>query len=323
MAVLTCGYAGSTTTADTDRGPSKQIWSDCPIPLIVEQELEGKGAMMTWDDFTNTAFPALNAQGSMGQWSVWADTTSLLIDSSQLGSEGGIFAWGHGTTLKAFTLASTAGSYRFQSQATGHPLMNKMWFEARVAVGSIATGGTDLFVGLMDNTSTQVTASATGVFTGTASTFQTAKNYFGFYMASTLGTDFALVFNIPSGTQQVPTNLQTLVASGGTPAALAAYAAVSNGNPTGFVKLGWVFDPNYNAQYISSASSGQTAGNLARPLIRIFVNGIQLAAFLTSTNVQASTFPGGWMAPVIAMQNVSTSVKTYIDWIRVAQMPSY
>lgn len=317
MSVQTLDYLSS--GSDTGRGPSLSLWGSCPITDILEDPSKG---MHFFDDFLVAGQPALNAASSMGQWACFADTASTITDAAQ---EGGVVKLLNTANPKQIILASNTGSFQFCTAATGYPLKGKMWFECRVAVGSITTAIRDFFIGLCDNTTSQICSANNLVVSTSTNTLVTTPNLFGFHFrATTNPTDVGLAFNVAGGTVQYPTNLQTLslTVAG---AALTAFAAVTNGNATGFVKLGFVFDPTGGnpPKIISSASSGQTAGNVAKPLITIYVNGQPAAAFLTSTNVQAATFPVGFMSPVIAFGTQTNSGAGYIDWIRVAQVASF
>ncbi len=317
MSLKTVDYAAN-LAASTQRGPSESIWASCPVEDLLQDPSLGT---IFFDDFLVAGQPATNAASSMGQWACWADTSATITDA---GEDAGVVILTPASTSGQVTLASNAGSSRLVSAATGFPLqVGKFWFEARVAVGSILSGKRDLFVGLCDNTTTQIASAANLVCATAGNTLITTPNLFGFHFRSTSNpTDVGLAFNVAGGTVQYPTNLQTLslTVAG---AALTAYAAVTNGNGTGFIKLGFLYDPNAAPVTISSASSGQTAGQTFKPLIKVFVNGVAAAAFLTSTNLQAATFPTGRMGPVICMGAKSTAPTAYIDWIRVAQLANF
>jgi hypothetical protein len=91
-----------------------------------------------------------------------------------------------------------------------------------------------------------------------------------------------------------------------------------------------VFDQLAPSAAISSASTGQTAGAIAKQMLRIYVNGIQAAAFLTQTeNILTASFPVGNMGPMVAFANVSNSGTSNsatnlsglmtCDWVRTVQ----
>lgn len=320
MSVRTITYA-PTLSADTNRGPSEAIWSTCPVADLQQDPRLG---MYFFDDFTVAGNAATTgAIGNIGQWASWVDTNAILgVDPQQ---DGGVLFFNDNshTTLNV-TMGSTAGSFRMVTAATGNAVLNpgKLWFECRCAVGSITTGKRDAFVGLVDNTTNFSTASATAVI-NTANVLQTVPALFGFHFRDTTNpTDVGLAFNAAGGTVQYPTNLQTLslTVAG---AALTAFTAGATGAlATGFVKLGFLYDPNAYFQQISSASSGQTAGAVKRTLIKIYVNGQPAPAFLTTDNLVTTTFPATWLAPVMSYTSraASGSGGLYVDWIRVAQL---
>lgn len=303
------------------------IWGDAPTDDFLQAFGGGIGTsgFMFQEDFLLVGNLTTNAKGNLGQWASWADTNAI-VDTDP-GAEAGILAIGAGSNTGVnISLGSNAGSMRLVSGATGFPYQQKMWFECRVALGSIAASKRDVFIGLMDTGATVNTATA-GIWSA-ADTFQAAIGFLGFTArgGATNATDFSVVFQAGSQTLQRPTNLQTLVTTV-TGTAPTAYAAVTNGAPTGFVKLGMVFDPTpANVPLlISSASSGQTVGTLAKPVVTFYVNGQQAAAFLTNTNVQAATFPSTWMGPQIGYRSASATAPLdfYVDWIRCAQLSSF
>jgi hypothetical protein len=329
IAVKTCQWANR-LVQDTSRGPSNGLWYDCPLEDFIQNFGGGISTpgTLVQDEFEIAGQPALNANSDLGQWACWADTGSLFTDANE---EGGVVLLNAAVAGKSIVLASNAGGFKIVSGASGFPLGQKMWFECRVALASIASTVNGCFVGLADNTGSQITSANNTLLTTTADTFATTKGIFGFQnRCITSPTDWSVVYNVAGGTVQYPTNLQTLVNTV-TGSAAAAYAAVTNGNGTGFVKLGFVFDPTAGnpAQIISSLpSSGQTAGNVAKPLIQFFVNGQLCGTFLTSTNVQAATFPVKRMSPVIEVMQASGSgtvagAGLYVDWIRCAQFGSF
>lgn len=321
MAVNTVDVLGN-LAASTNRGPSEAIWGRFRTMEILEDPSKG---YHFFDDFLMAGnLSTTNAIGNMGQWATWADTSTILgVDPQQ---DGGVILLSDGTNItKNITLGSTGGSTRMVSAATGFPLQNTVFFECRVAVGSITTTKRDCFIGLVDNTTTFSTASATGVINTTGNLLATVPNLFGFHFrSSTNPTDVGLAFNVAGGTVQYPTNLQTLslTVAG---AALTVYTAVTNGASTGFIKLGFVFDPNAQAAAVSSASSGQTVGVVQKKLITVYVNGQPAPAFLSSTNLQAATFPTGWMAPAISYTSRASSANGgfYVDWIRFGQLANF
>lgn len=320
MTVKSIRFANNFTASspgNIQRLPSDSVWYDCPLDDFIERQ----NGTVFFDDFVMAGQPTLNAKSSIGQWACWADTGSSFIDAGQ---EGSVLQIANTTQGDQVTMASNAGSFRMVSGATGFPLQAKLWFECRVATSSITTATSDFFVGLCDNTTTQIASQQATVIATAGNTLITVPNLFGFHKrATTNPTDVGLAFNVAGGTVQYPTNLQTLVNTvTGSP--LTAYATVANGPSTGFVKLGFVYDPNAQPVLLgSTVSTGQTASVIARPLIKIFVNGLLSNVYLTSVNAQAATFPTGYMSPVIAYNCRTGNAILYMDWIMVAQAQDF
>lgn len=328
MSVKTNQYS-SALVQDTSRGPSQSIWADCPLEDFIQGAGGGIGTfgMLDGDDFLTAGnfAAAVNVKFNFGRYAAFADTNGAL--QADPNNEGGIVAVGAGSNTGVnINFGSNAGAYRIVSGASGFPLGQKLWFECRVAMGSIAASKRDIFVGLMDTLTTVNTATA-GIWSA-ADTFQTTMNMIGFHArgGATNPGDFGVVYNVASGTVQRPTGLTTLgtTVTGSAPT---AYAAVTNGAPTGFLKLGFVFDPTGDkpALLAPSANNGHTQGTLYKPLIQFYVNGQVAPEFLASNNVQASTFPTGWMNFVFGYLSDSGTApgNAYIDWWRCAQLGSY
>ncbi len=327
MGVKTVQYS-SQIAQDTSRGPSQGLWFDCPIDDAYQGFGGGIGTqlMLVQEDFLAAGqIPATNAAHNLGSLAVFADTNATVnTDPNQ---EGGVLQIGAGTNNSVgVAVGAYDGAFRLVSGASGFPLGQKLWFECRIATKSIAASVRDIFIGLCDNGPLLFNATA-GLWSA-ADTFQTTRSFIGFNArgGATNPGDFGFVAQATGQTLQRFTNLTTLVTTV-TGTAPTAYATVSNAPSTGFVKLGFTFDPTAGntTRLIGSASTGQTAGNLAKPLVEVFVNGQLAAAFLTSTNVQAATFPATWLGPVIAWRSAAatTAGDAYIDWFRVAQLASF
>lgn len=293
--------------ANTFRGPSPSIWQNAPVMDCIQDP--GKG-MYFFDDFLLTGQMPVATGGTsvtnMGQWGLYASQGGLLTDGAL---EGGVINLTSDGADESVTIASLAGSYRITTTSTlvyNQPL----WFETRVAVSTIATTKNDVFVGLCDKLTTSNLMVNTIPISTTDDTLSTTPNLIGFHKKSGVGNDWAFVYQLAGGTAVYPTNLTTLATT------VLGAAITANG----FVKLGFLFDPRpgNQARRISSASTGQTAGVLAQPVIRVFVNGLEAAAFLTSTNVQGTAFPTGFMGPVFSVMQTATGANAgLLDWIRV------
>lgn len=308
MAVKTVEYKQN-LTANSDRGPSRSIWGDCPFLEFLERPEAG---MPFFDDFIMAGNMGPNSAaitGSDGQWTCYADIGAAAIQADgQL--EGGVLVLGSDGDNEGVTLSSTTGAFRITTTST-LALNGKLWFEARLSRSTVTATKIDAFVGLCDHTTSSGLAAAAIPITTTIDTLSTTPNFIGFFSKGSVGTEWSFAYNLAGGTVVLPTNLTTLMNS--------VLGAVMTAGQ--MVKLGFLFDPNAYVQQIGSASTGQTAGTLVKPLIKIFVNGLPAAAFLTATNVQGTAFPTGFMGPTIAVMNdAGSSPGTIsIDWIRVAQ----
>lgn len=318
MAVNTAGY-NQNLSANTSRGPSPSIWNDCPVFELLEQKGDYAGGMYFMDDFVMTGqlTDATSAAqvNNMGQWGVYSSIGGLLADGAL---EGGVISIGSDADDESVTLASLAGAFQMIT-ATTFVDRKKLWFECRVGFSTIATAKMDCFIGLADKLVTSNLLVNAIPITTTADTLSTTPNRIGFHKKSGASTEINFAFAFAGDATTYPTNLTTLMNT-----VTGAVLVAQSGQATGWVKLGFVYDPAAPDVMISSASSGQTVGAIKKQLLRVFVNGQAAPAFLTSTNVNAATFPVGPMGPVIScMQTGTGSNKLLVDWIRVAQLPSY
>jgi len=299
----------SMTSPDTGRNPSANLWG----PFGNFEGCDNK----VWDDFTRIGNATMSSAyaGSIGAWTAYGSAGATLSDC-QL--EGGVLGMTSDTADEYVTLLSSTGSFRMVTTST-LALNKKLAFEARIARSVITSAKGEFFVGLMAPTLSSGLPATAQPITATDDTLMTAGDFFGFHCNQTTAvrggpTEVAVAFELASGTVNYPTNCTTLMASTGN-TVLAADT---------FVKLGFLFDPNAPIKRVVSATARQTAGTLRRALIRFFVNGIELPAFLSSEDVQNATatqaFPTAFMSPVIAHANgASTFTVTKIDWIKVAQ----
>lgn len=313
-------YRGNLST-NTLRNPSGAIWSNCPWRPGSGSDgfIDGGMGMPFFDDFTVVGNATMSSAyaGSIGQWSTYGYAGAQLNDNQ---TEGGVIKIGSDGDNEGMTLLGSAGSYRMVTTST-LALNKKLWFEARVGRSSVAATKGDFFVGLMAPTLASGLPTTAQPITTTDDTLMTAGDLFGFHSCSGSGTrggptEWANAFVLASGTVNYPTNGTTMVASTSNTALTA----------NDFVKLGFIFDPKPNAKkLITSATARQTAGNLAFPLVRFFVNGVELPMFLTADDVANATatqaFPTAFMAPVLSVMNTTGSSPPTLlaDWIAVYQ----
>lgn len=308
-------------SANNLRLASGAIWGNCPWKPGAGRDatIDCQSGMPFFDDFLVSGNANMTSayQNSIGQWSVYGYAGGLYADAA---AEGGVVKFGSDGDNEGVTLLSSSGAYRLVTTST-LALNGKMWFECRVARSSVTTAKGDFFVGLMTpSLSSNLPAAAQPIST-TDDTLATAPSFIGFHSNSSTGTrggptEWSFAFNLASGTVNYPTNLTTLMASSGN-------SVMSDGT---FVKLGFLFDPKPNQKkYVSSATARQTAGALVFPLIRIFVNGLELPTFLSADDVVNATagqaFPTGYMSPVISVMNTTgaTPPTMSCDWLACYQ----
>lgn len=363
MAVTTAQYVPS-LSQDQSRGPSPGLWFNCPIDDLVQNGPSGIGSVGSYlfDDFgefpdiTQGATKILGqntyaAEQALAGWDTWignnsGTTIGTSADTTNLPQEGGVIGLYGGTTAIDITMAKGVSSYRLVSPATGFPLGQKLWYEARIAFNTVTSAYLDFFVGLMDvglNGGTHITSAASLAFSAT-NTLKTATGNggcIGFWKRATSNpTDIAFAYNVNAGTVQLPGSTSTLqkmlTNSGFSPFATGTggsggltIMSATNGIPVAnsFLKLGFLFDPTpacLQGIATSAVTTNQTVGTVYSQRVQIFVNGQRLGWFLTTADVQASTFPSSFLSPVIAYRSGGTGAGiAYVDWIRVACLSSY
>lgn len=309
MSVNTVDYLANLTPS-TQRGPSESIWGapGTPNGWIADFIQDFSLGTFFEDDFNPAPnYPGGSYTGGFGRWTIFSTANGVITDAGIVG--GGITLAASTTADQGLTLSSSAGA--FQIITSGGVYQSRMAFEARVATStaSLAASTADMFVGLMDNG----TGTSQIPITTVNGVLSTTPNLIGFHKRGGVTTpgDWGFVYQLAGGTAVYPTNLQSLVTT------VTAVAPVGGT----YYKLGFVYDNFAQPFQISTASTGQTAGIIARSLIRVYVNGVSAVAFLTSTNVGGTAFPTGIMGPVVAFMQQSTtaSVNSSIDWLRVAQ----
>ncbi len=216
LAVQLKGNLGS---ADTKRGPSPNIWGDCPILSILEGSIAGT---MLIDDFED--FPLIATQTTEinhGRYKVFNTTDGDIVGVSTVNSievGKGVVAIDVDTANDSGTIAQSYPGFLLTSTA------GKLWFEARIANSQILTNGVAWFIGLAE---TEQWTLATGVpfngsdaITNTASAIGFAHEEDGLGVIDTVYSDRAIAF--------------TEIGDAATSVS-AAYE---------WIKLGMVFDPD-------------------------------------------------------------------------------
>jgi hypothetical protein len=284
------------SAADTGRLPSTALWAGMPE----------EGTYFFEDFLPAPRGPDASAAavtGSYGDFAMYAYQGATITDAAE---EGGAVILQSDGDNEGVALKSAANGFRITTTST-LALNQKLAFEARIKTSTVAATKSDIFVGL----SSALPAAAVPI-TVTDDALATTQHLIGFHRRGTAApTEFQACYLLSGGSVVYPTNLTTLIAS------VTGTAAVADT----YYKLGFLFDPDAPVERIVSASTGQTAGTYARPLIKFFVNGVPAGAFLTTVNVQGAAFPTGFMAPSIAIlnQTASTPGTLTVDWIAAGQ----
>lgn len=316
MGQKTVQFANNLGGAQTYRGNSHSIWFDCPIE---EFQADNDYGTFFRDDFTMIGNVDATAavQGSVGQWSAYLAAGGFIADGA---ADGAVISFGSNGDNEGVTLISSAGRFRLMKSVGGTLFpTKKTWFEASVGTTTVAATKRDDFVGLAIPALNANLPRANYPITTTDDTLDaTNGTFFGFHRKGTAApTDWQLVFNLAGGTINYVTNLTTLLVTAGLPALVANQ----------MVKLGFILDPNQAPKKIGAfPTARQTSNTFGTPLIRIFVNGIEiLKTFLTGLDVlnatAAQAFPTGFMSPCLATENQTgtTPGSMLADWIQCAQ----
>jgi hypothetical protein len=344
MAVKTVGYLAN-TVANTERGPSEVVWQtgNTGNAWIEDFMQDPRLGVYTWDEFDSSGVGNLALLGvgqalsftNLGRWSLLVPAGGGVVDAGIIGGAiqltPGSLAIASTNQTTAF-LTSNFGCYQLITNSSGaSALQGRLAFEARIALTSVTNGKRDVFVGLCDPlASSTVTTQALYPFTQGGSSSNnlnstiTTNGLIGFYFPSASATglpsgDCAFVYGLSNLAKVVGSNLKGLISN-------VTGSAIAAGT---YYKLGFVYDPIAPPTQISSASDGQTAGNVAKAMITIYVNGLKAAAFLTQTqNILTASFPTGVMTPLVALSPTSSGTGNTatnqagllnLDWIRVAQ----
>jgi hypothetical protein len=331
MSVKSVDYLAN-LAANTERGPTEALWAapDSGNAWVEDFIQSPRLGMYFWDDFlcAGTGPGAATVfQGSLGQWSLYQGSNSGTFQDGGIIGGGLQFVPSSGTVSTGasntqMTLSSQAGAFQITTASTNAScLQGRLAFECRVMLTSVTAGKRDAFVGLADQGTPSSNNPFTVVSAGSSQMLTTTRNLIGFYNAgSGRGQDWAFVFQLASTAPVFCSNLGSLVS-------IVTGSAIAAGT---FYKLGFVYDPVAPSQQITTASDGQTVGNTARAMIKVYVNGIAAAAFLTQTqNILTASFPTGIMGPIAAFANVSNSGTSNsgtnlsglftLDWMRIAQ----
>ena len=330
-------YLGN-MSANSYRGPSPVIWagtqpngSPTPGNWIASFIQDPSLGMHFFDDFLCTGYASEAivggaVSGDVGNWAIYLGSAGQTIaDAGIIGGGlqmvGASIAVASGASTPTVALNSFIGAFQLITNSSGaSALQGKLAFEARVMLTSVTASKRDAFVGLCDQLTPGSNLPFTAAAGGSSNLLTSTRNLIGFYNPSSGGgQDWEFVYQLASTAAVFPTNLNSLVST-------VTGSSIVAGT---WYKLGFIFDAFAPSTPIGTASTGQTAGTLAKQMLKVYVNGQQAPAYLTQTNnILTASFPTGIMGPVAAFCNAvsgtsntgTASAGTFnIDWLRVAQ----
>jgi hypothetical protein len=275
-------YSGSNiSTADTNRGPSPQIWGDCPWLEILSQTGQGSGGYCLWDDFilggiTPAITTAIDLTGGTPYSAFGSAGATITYDDVA----GGAIVLTEATDGESVTMYTEQHPFSITQDA------GQFWFEARIKVGDIVTLANSFLIGLMDTTT------PTDIIPLTASGVTADVNYVGFMQPEGDTTTFNASYKA-NGVTEVEVN-----------GAIGALVADT------YVKLGMIFDP-------SPATTG-TANQMAFYINGVRQASFKTIPDNTGTDFPADIRMGPVVSLAVGA-GAATDTLT-MDWWRYAQL---
>lgn len=280
-------YTPTYQGANTNRGPSPNIWGDCP--WIDIQNDPNLGYCM-WDDFLSYSSTVSSNLGtgsgsSCGGYRTYeTNSCSIKMLNTVTGGAIGLLTAGSDNDVVGIEAGGGNGGAYILTAGTGP----KLWFETRFRLPTLDDGttGKDLFVGLATK---GMTAAATTLFSDTAGTMAT--------------TAIDLVgFGMLNSATALKTTLQKNGAAQRTVVAAATLVAAT------FVKVGFIYD----AKGVKNSSD----------VLTWYVNGVKVDSITDDT---IATFPTAlYLTPtcIFKLQGSDAGAGLDMDWWRCAQLSS-
>ena len=275
-----------TFTADTGRMPSANIWASCPIFELLCGQRDG----IRWvDDFVTQDTEDASDAGYMRYIDTSDTIRTLAANTTALatGSRGGVLRLSVAATdnnAPIIQLQTANGALPFLIGNTAGAAW-KLFFEARIRKSSITDNQCAFFCGLAQ----AGVAANDGLLDDNAGDVVDSISCIGFRAKHDNGEELDFVYQDSAQTAptEVIANIAAMVAST-------------------WVKVGFVYDPNAPAA----------------EKISIFLNGVKQSTFVTTTNIDAATFPeNDVMSPVVgAKAGEATAVSLDIDWWQTVQL---
>lgn len=244
------------TTEDSSRGPSNNIWADCPVLEIIRDP--GKGIYF-FDDFVATPNVAAGAEANYGIYKGFASTGGSVTEGSSifgektLSSDGDDEGASLATVSKPFKIARGQGRF---------------WFEARVKTSTTTDTKHGMFVGLIDTSTLSATVPI--VAAGTLAD----ENFVGFHKLEGDGDMLDTVYKA-DGVSQVSVQTDAITLADDT-----------------YVKVGFTFDPStYKLTFFKNGVPLATTYTVVAAAGTDFPNDVNLGLVMAVLNA-TGTAPG-------------------------------
>lgn len=273
-------------TADTSRGPSPAIWSDCNWLDIIRGEKPGT---VFYDNFVNLPAPpgTLTSEINYLNYKTFATASGTIAGGNSVNSVdlgGGFAILTADATAHSVSLADVYPAYKI----SGSPSTSgKLWFECRVALYTASASLMGAFIGLAE---TSLFTLATGVpfSSNTGAAITNGGAMLGFSRPTANTTTASTVYSDRA------TSFTTI--GSGEVTGMSAY---------GFTKLGIKYDP--------LDPSGKH--------LRFYQDNVELTSYLTNTTIAATTnLKAGSLGLMVNIVGAATASNAlYLDWWRVAQ----
>jgi hypothetical protein len=277
-----------TRSTHTGRGPSPDLWGDCPWKDLLEDP--GLG-VLEFHDFTSgglitaptthAALVGLPLSGfsSTGSQITYGNPTFTKSDEAR-----GTLVLAETTTRESTSIRSDVVPYRLSAD------FGKLWFEARFKISTVATNEMSFFVGLFEDET--LTVDIPVIAAGADTHLVADKNLVGFKKPVADTTTFDAVYRADGQTAVVSID-------GSATSTFPTLAADT------YIKVGFKFDPTDQNR------------------LSWFVNNVIQSTKVTVPDNTGTSFPAdvplGWLVGMSVGTAASDNTLT-LDWVRVAQL---
>lgn len=296
-------YVGNLQAASTVRQQSG-MWAasgGCPIASLQDGTTPGMTGFIDAQSIPISAAntTTITTEIPCGNFRVFGTSAGTLgsVVGSQINSvivPGGALAFApDGTTGHSVSLCMASAPFTFTGSTN---TSGKFWFEASIAVSTIAAAATSFFVGMAETDAASFTlATALPLTAGSGTAFTNTGSFLGFNLAA------ASVGQIKTGYNDRAT---TLTYVGSTDCTLLKTYT--------FTRLGILYDPTQN---------GTSSTNPATCAIQFWQDGVMLPNGITNATLVATTnLAANGLGPIFCATDAGTAAIMYLQWARWAQL---